>query len=345
MVVSLSWVQGHDGTVRCATFNADSTMIVSGAASGEVMLFGVQGASPPGRLGVTERPQPVNALELSPFEDNLLATVYDHGALRLWDTEAMALRTQFESAHQAAATAVGFSSFNHLLLCTAGLDGFLVFYDIEANRCVTRSTNHAILSSAFCLALPCHPPTHNWMRVAIVRSMLACLHLRPIRHESPYAYSHTACGGNTHRIVKEIECPEPLTSMAFMHDGATVAAGTSSGNACHVLRGLHQSVVMSLSWRHADIACVSCPFQQVKSSSTISVGALPLRQRPMRLLDLCMTLPSGQWSPRGQHVNLSRRLHRHLPPAQYVLVARFVLAMVHHQCHKNHHSMFVHMCC
>eukprot|EP00038_Savillea_parva_P026149 m.51789 g.51789 ORF g.51789 m.51789 type:complete len:526 (-) comp7333_c0_seq2:70-1647(-) len=156
--------KGHDGTVRCATFNADSTMIVSGAASGEVMLFGVQGASPPGRLGVTERPQPVNALELSPFEDNLLATVYDHGALRLWDTEAMALRTQFESAHQAAATAVGFSPFNHLLLCTAGLDGFLVFYDIEANR-----------------------------------------------------------------IVKEIECPEPLTSMAFMHDGATVAAGTSSG--------------------------------------------------------------------------------------------------------------------
>lgn len=124
--------------MKCATFNKDSTTIASGASSGEILLFGLLESN--GRPARLERDGPahaVNGLQYSPFVKNLLAAVYDNGDVVVWDATTTLPEAVFEAAHTKAATAVGFSPYNRLLLCTAGLDGILLFYDIEAKRCRT----------------------------------------------------------------------------------------------------------------------------------------------------------------------------------------------------------------
>ena len=71
-------------------------------------------------------------------------------SLSIWDTETQTLRVSFEQAHTGPAVAVCYSPFNHLLMCTAGKDGKINFYDIEEQRSVPSPPPHlaCVLASA-----------------------------------------------------------------------------------------------------------------------------------------------------------------------------------------------------
>ena len=110
-------------------------MVASGGDSGEVILspFGSSGLPTKlRRYGSATRP--VSALRYSPFKSTHLAAVYDDGALVVWDTLLGAQHVMFDGAHSGPSTAVGFSPLNRLLMCTAGLDRRLVFYDVDDKK-------------------------------------------------------------------------------------------------------------------------------------------------------------------------------------------------------------------
>jgi WD40 repeat protein len=116
--------------VRCGAFNPDSTMSASGAVSGEVLLVNLLHADDAHLLQLDGAPHAANKLQFSVHQKTHLAVVYDDGTVAVWDTRTQALYARFDAAHNAAATAVTFSPYNPLLLCSVGLDGHVIFFDM-----------------------------------------------------------------------------------------------------------------------------------------------------------------------------------------------------------------------
>jgi WD40 repeat protein len=66
--------------------------------------------------------------------------------LQLWDTAQSTRLTQF-TQHKGCIKGLAFSSVNELLLCSAGTDKLLLFYDIQANKLVKSMACEAPLCS------------------------------------------------------------------------------------------------------------------------------------------------------------------------------------------------------
>ncbi len=104
-------------------------------------------------------------IKFSPFKQELLGAACDDGNVELWDVQRRAPYHVFPKSHTMSCTSLTFSTVNHLLLCSAGLDQRIQFYDTSDKR-----------------------------------------------------------------IVKQVDCPAPITSLAFYTDGYTIAAGTLYGS-------------------------------------------------------------------------------------------------------------------
>lgn len=103
----------------------------------------------------------VHTVQFSPFKRSVAASGGDDAVLQLWDTSKEVKLNGF-TQHKSSIKGLAFSPVNELLLCSAGTDKMLLFYDVQSNK-----------------------------------------------------------------LVKSMTCDVPLTSLDFMNDGFTVAAGTS----------------------------------------------------------------------------------------------------------------------
>ena len=95
--------------------------------------------------------QAIRCLQFSFFKHNLIATGGDNGIVTLWDIKENELVHAFDtSSHSDTCTGVIFSPTNELLLCSAGLDAKIQFFDVEEKRNVkTIEANEAVTSLSF----------------------------------------------------------------------------------------------------------------------------------------------------------------------------------------------------
>jgi len=77
----------------------------------------------------------IRCLKFSKFKHSLVATGGDNGIVTVWDIKNSTLYHAFErSSHSDVCTGVVFSPMNDLLLCSAGLDAKIQFFDIKDKR-------------------------------------------------------------------------------------------------------------------------------------------------------------------------------------------------------------------
>jgi len=78
--------------------------------------------------------QGIKDVTFSALRKNLLASASDDGSVCVWDVNTRTVFAPFRRAHKAPASGVCFSSVHGLLLCSAGLDKKIAFYDIKEKK-------------------------------------------------------------------------------------------------------------------------------------------------------------------------------------------------------------------
>uniref|UniRef100_A0A3Q2YT87 NEDD1 gamma-tubulin ring complex targeting factor n=1 Tax=Hippocampus comes TaxID=109280 RepID=A0A3Q2YT87_HIPCM len=139
----LSATLDHGDEVTCVSFNANDSLLASGAADGHLVLYSLttNTSSKPFGYGT-------NFLRffyfsiliffLSPCFRSLLGSVSDGGWLTLWDANTQKELHAFRTAHKAPGSAVAFSPASELLVVSVGLDKKIVCYD-TASKIIVRS--------------------------------------------------------------------------------------------------------------------------------------------------------------------------------------------------------------
>lgn len=73
-------------------------------------------------------------IKFSPFMTNSLASAGIDGSVYVWDINTRQPSATFLSNHASRVNAIAFSSFNPVLMCSAGLDKNVNFYDIRERK-------------------------------------------------------------------------------------------------------------------------------------------------------------------------------------------------------------------
>jgi protein NEDD1 len=125
-------LEGHSQPVNCVAFSGEGTSVASGSTSGDVLVHGLLSGSAT-VVKPLRSPQTgsVRAVQYSPFNASTLSSATDDGSVALWDVGMMRSKHHFDRVHTAACTSIAFSPFNHLLLCSAGLDKRILFHDVD----------------------------------------------------------------------------------------------------------------------------------------------------------------------------------------------------------------------
>lgn len=137
--------------VKAVSFNCLDTLVASGSSDGEFIVRTLQ-TDVSEEYGLTEvigapaifkdksERSPLNCCKFSYTKRHVLAVAFDSGVIKIFDfssfisgKEENPLRHRF-TTHTLACTGVTFSPVNNLLLCSAGLDGKIQFYDIVEGK-------------------------------------------------------------------------------------------------------------------------------------------------------------------------------------------------------------------
>lgn len=127
-------LKGHRSSVMSVRFHSDGVHVASCSSSGEVLIHSLNNdhfsllptssnTSTVAEIGMKE-------LEFSRMKKTVLGGCSDDGSVYVWDVNTNAITANFQRQHQAPASAVSFSTVNHLLLSSAGMDKRILFYDI-----------------------------------------------------------------------------------------------------------------------------------------------------------------------------------------------------------------------
>ncbi|XP_051915860.1 protein NEDD1 [Hippocampus zosterae] len=130
-------LKDHGDEVTCVSFNANDSLLASGAADGHLVLYSLTTNTSSKPFGYGSQ-QPVRDLGLSCLKRSLLGSVSDGGWLTLWDANTQKELHAFRSAHKAPGSAVAFSPASELLVVSVGLDKKIVCYD-TASKIIVRS--------------------------------------------------------------------------------------------------------------------------------------------------------------------------------------------------------------
>ncbi|XP_019729497.1 protein NEDD1 isoform X2 [Hippocampus comes] len=130
-------LKDHGDEVTCVSFNANDSLLASGAADGHLVLYSLTTNTSSKPFGYGSQ-QPVRDLGLSCLKRSLLGSVSDGGWLTLWDANTQKELHAFRTAHKAPGSAVAFSPASELLVVSVGLDKKIVCYD-TASKIIVRS--------------------------------------------------------------------------------------------------------------------------------------------------------------------------------------------------------------
>jgi len=128
---------GHRAAITCCTFGDRDETIASGSTSGDVLVHNV--ADPSSVVTVRNGrvdAERVNATQFSPFRSHVLVSGGENAVVQLWDTVKVSAALSTLRTHTGAVTSLTFSPVNELLLCSAGSDAQIVFYDINQSKSI-----------------------------------------------------------------------------------------------------------------------------------------------------------------------------------------------------------------
>ena len=112
-------------------FDSESNHLGLGTVKGDIMILKMDA------LAYTSFKQQgydqLNSLKYSPFYSNYIAGGYENGGVKIFDVNSNQLINEF-SNHESICSAISFSPINKLFLCSAGYDGKINFYDIQAKK-------------------------------------------------------------------------------------------------------------------------------------------------------------------------------------------------------------------
>lgn len=138
--------KGFADAVSCVSFSSSDSHVAAGSLGGDIRLFSILTGQAVANL-IPKRPEPLRALQYSPYKKNVIAAADDGGSVALWDATSRSLLHCFSQQHSAPCSGVAFSPVNHLLMCSAGLDRKVFFYDVVENKVVKVVPSTAGLTS------------------------------------------------------------------------------------------------------------------------------------------------------------------------------------------------------
>ncbi|XP_074533911.1 protein NEDD1 isoform X2 [Halichoeres trimaculatus] len=121
-------LKDHKEEVTCVSFNANDSSIVSGSASGDLVIHSLTTNVSSKAFGHGSD-QPIHDLRLSLLKRSLLGSVSDSGTVVLWDSNTQKELQVFDSAHKAPSSGLAFSPVSELLVVSVGLDKKIICYD------------------------------------------------------------------------------------------------------------------------------------------------------------------------------------------------------------------------
>lgn len=89
----------------------------------------------------------VTSMKLAPFLVDTIGVTTEDGKLLIIDLSEGAIKANFQGYHIGTVTGLSFSPVSKVFLCSCGLDGKAVFYDIEKKKLVTSIETNAPLTS------------------------------------------------------------------------------------------------------------------------------------------------------------------------------------------------------
>ena len=145
---------GHTAPVYAVAYSHGDTHVASAGSSGSILLHSQVSGVRVGELTPTGVPASslpaVNALAFSPLEHGRLASVDDDGTVRIWDATSRTSVCEARRWHDGGATAVAFHPSDAGVLCTAGADKCVTFFDPSVK---TATTKLSLPDAVLCCAL------------------------------------------------------------------------------------------------------------------------------------------------------------------------------------------------
>ena len=126
MVVK-SVLRDHTDGITACSFNAGGALVASAAVDGLICIHSFEKRSEVSIFQFSSLS--TNDVRFSPMRTNLLASAHDDGSVLVWDAALCKETNRFQEAHKGPVRCLAFSPVNHLLLCSAGRDSQVVFYD------------------------------------------------------------------------------------------------------------------------------------------------------------------------------------------------------------------------
>lgn len=118
--------------VNLLDWNLKDTHLAAGSTDGQVTLYS-NTTNQKSSVFKVPASKSVSALRFHRSQRNILASASDEGVVVLWDINA-GKRKFHMSSHQAPVTDIAFSTKNHNLMCSVGLDRQLQCYDINTDE-------------------------------------------------------------------------------------------------------------------------------------------------------------------------------------------------------------------
>lgn len=119
--------------ITCVAWKYNDSLLVATSSNGLIYIIDIPSKSLIEQLQYDTTP--IRCLKFSYFKHNLLATGGDNGIVSVWDIKNNTLYHAFEgSSHSGTCTGIIFSPTNELLMCSAGLDAKIQFFDVMEKK-------------------------------------------------------------------------------------------------------------------------------------------------------------------------------------------------------------------
>ena len=188
----------------CIAFSNNSRFIVSGGRDGVLHVWDVKSRAV--RRTFQDHINPVTCCTFN-FNDKIVASSSDKGEIILTEVSSGSASAPLVGIGTDRINCLGYSFFTHSLLASGDGSGSVSLWDVNDRKLLKSFTDHNLPATS--------------LSFSPLNDMLLCstgLDKRIIFYDVCYK-----------KIVKTINTDEALTSCDFLHDGTTVAVGSTSG--------------------------------------------------------------------------------------------------------------------
>lgn len=125
----------HFGEVTSIDWHNNDSILASASITGDIVLHNINNTNGLPIANFNQKASNgIKIIRFSPFLNDLLATGCNEGTICIWDINKRNYAGIFPQAHNTKANSLAFSPNNGVLLCSAGMDQNINFYDINSKK-------------------------------------------------------------------------------------------------------------------------------------------------------------------------------------------------------------------